>query len=99
MWKSFAVVKQNCNLLENIHGWAIIFVWPKPIAQVISLEKFCSYQSICENCKTFPVWMICNIWYQKPGAANIIPFIININFMIQYKNFNSTKHKHTLEST
>ena len=41
-WKSFAVVEINCNSLENIHGCMVIsVVWPNPIAQAISLEKFC----------------------------------------------------------
>ena len=34
--KCFMVAKLNCNLLGNIHG---SFVWPKPIAQAILLEK------------------------------------------------------------
>ena len=32
-----------------------------PIAQAISLEKFCGYQLIHENHVTFPPWTICNI--------------------------------------
>ena len=37
--------------------------WPRPIAKVISLEKFCCWYSILENHKTLPPRMICNIWY------------------------------------
>ena len=35
-------------------------VWPKPIEQVISLEKFRSYRLICENChlKRFSIYGI-----------------------------------------
>ena len=40
-------------------------VWPKPIAQAILLRKFCGYQLIRENHKTFPLQTIFNIWYSK----------------------------------
>ena len=43
-WKSFAVAKLNCNLLENNCGWTVVFYDQiKPIAQAISLEKFYGY--------------------------------------------------------
>ena len=38
---------------------------PRPIAQAISLEKFCSYQSIRKNHETFPPQTICNIRYKQ----------------------------------
>ena len=37
-------------------------VWPKPIAQAISLEKFPGYRSIHENRETFPPQTICNCY-------------------------------------
>ena len=37
-----------------------ILAWPKPIVQIISLEKFRGYQLICEIHKTFPPQTICN---------------------------------------
>ena len=62
-WKSFMVCKTK--LLENIRGKHLRFglVWPKPTAQAISLENFRGYQSIRENCETFPPRTIFNMWY------------------------------------
>ena len=59
-WKSFAVAKLNCNLLESILSWTVVLCGQKPIAQAILLEKFHGYRSIFENRKTFSPRTICN---------------------------------------
>ena len=72
--KSFEVEKfRGCrNKLQfaekhsRLHG---DLVWPNPIAQAISLEKFCGYRSIRENHETFPPQTICNIRYSTLGTA------------------------------
>ena len=64
-WKSFAVVETNFNSLENNRGCMVALCDQIPLHRsiiTVSLEKFCSYWSIHENCKTFPPWTICNIW-------------------------------------
>ena len=56
-WKSFAVVEMNCNLLKNICGCMVILCGQIQLHRgniTISLEKFRCYQSILENCETFP---------------------------------------------
>ena len=68
--KSFEVEKfrvyrnklQFAGKHSRLHG---DLVWPNPIAQAISLEEFCDYRSIREDCETFPPRTICNIRYMN----------------------------------
>ena len=77
--KSFEVEKfRGCrNKLQfagkhsRLHG---DLVWPNPIAQAISLEKFRGYLSIRENHETFPPRTICNIRYYK--HTNVVEQLI-----------------------
>ena len=68
------------------HSWLHgDLVWPNPIAQAISLEKFFSYWSIRE---TFPPRIICNIRYftcQKClNKSNLSIFSQSIYYAVQY---------------
>ena len=56
----------SCNLLESIHSCMVVLCSRISLHSTIiaiSLEKFCGYQSICENFETFLPWRICNIVY------------------------------------
>ena len=67
--EKFCGTKINCNLLAQLDG---SLVWPKPFAQVISLEKFRSYQLIYENCETFHLkrFAICSRLHMSPDPCN-----------------------------
>ena len=63
-WESFGVVKLNHNLLEKIHSCTVVLYGQSLLhMQGISLEKFCDYWSVHENCETIPLQTICNIRY------------------------------------
>ena len=54
-WKNFVVVEINYNLLENIHGCVVVLCGQTLLHRDVitfSPEKFCSYQSACENLKS-----------------------------------------------
>ena len=56
----------NYNGLENIRSCMVVLCDQTLLHKGIIvnwLEKFPAYQSICENCKIFPPWTICDIWY------------------------------------
>ena len=51
--EKFVVAKLNCNLVENIHGWMVVLYGQRHTGYFTG--KFCRYQLIRENCKTFPL--------------------------------------------
>ena len=68
MWKHFAVVEPNWNLLENIQGSMAIYMIEYHAAIpiiIISLENLHGCCPICKSHETFTPWTISNIWYLK----------------------------------
>ena len=66
-WEFFTVA--NLNWKTFAVGGSL--VWPKPIAQAILPEKFCSYTDQSLKTVKLPPRMICNIRYAVSYVCNL----------------------------